>query len=142
MDERYGEATWRTWMIGSLLALFAGLALILALVGIFGVLAQGVAQRAREIGVRMALGAERGDILRLVLGRASVMAGAGVAAGLAGLYFASRLLTTLLYEVEPNDVAVLSSAGACCCSRSSLVASYVPARRATRVDPLETLRSE
>jgi predicted permease len=141
MDERYGEATWRTWMIGGLLALFAGLALILALVGIFGVLAQGVAQRTREIGVRMALGAERRDILRLVLGRASVMAGAGVAAGLAGSYFASRLLTTLLYEVVPNDVAVLSGV-ALLLFAVSLVASYLPARRATRVDPLETLRSE
>jgi putative ABC transport system permease protein len=141
MDERYGEATWRTWMIGMLLTLFASLAVVLALVGIFGVLAQGVAQRTREIGVRMALGAARGDILRLVLGRASAMAALGVAGGLGVAWFASRLLKTLLYEVEPNDPAVLSAL-AVLLFIVALAASYIPARRATRVDPLETLRSE
>ena len=141
MDERYGEATWRTWTIGSLLALFAGLAVVLALVGIFGVLAQGVAQRTREIGVRMALGAERGDILRMVLGRASAMAALGVAAGLGVAWFAARLLKTLLYEVEPHDPSVLSAL-ALLLFLVAVAASYIPARRATRVDPLETLRSE
>jgi putative ABC transport system permease protein len=141
MDERYGEATWRTWTIGALLALFAGLAVVLALVGIFGVLAQGVAQRTREIGVRMALGAERGDILRMVLGRASAMAALGVAAGLGVAWFAARLLKALLYEVEPHDLSVLSAL-ALLLFLVAVAASYIPARRATRVDPLEALRSE
>jgi putative ABC transport system permease protein len=141
MDERYGEATWRTWTIGTLLTLFAALAVVLALVGIFGVLAQGVAQRTREIGVRMALGAERRDILRLVLGRASLMAAVGVAAGLVASYFAMRLLTTLLYEVRPDDPTVLVALSALLFA-VALAASYVPAHRATRVDPLETLRAE
>ena len=83
MDERYGEATWRTWTIGVLLSVFAGLALVLALVGVFAVLAQSVAQRAREIAVRVALGAGARDIRRLVLGRATAIAASGVAIGLA-----------------------------------------------------------
>jgi putative ABC transport system permease protein len=141
MDERYGEATWRTWTIGTLLTLFASLAVVLALVGIFGVLAQAVAQRTREIGVRMALGADRGDILRLVLGRASVMAALGVGAGLLASWFAMRLLTTLLYEVRPDDPTVLVALAALLFA-VALAASYIPAHRATRVDPLETLRVE
>jgi ABC-type antimicrobial peptide transport system permease subunit len=141
MDERYGEATWRTWTIGSLLSLFAALALVLAVVGIFAVLAQSVAQRTREIGVRMALGAGPRDIRRLVLGRAMRIAGLGVAVGLGGAWFASRLLTTLLYEVEPNDPSVLSVL-ALILFAVTLVASYVPARRAARIDPLETIRGD
>ena len=141
MDERYGEATWRTWTIGSLLSLFAALALVLAVVGIFAVLAQSVAQRTREIGVRMALGAGPRDIRRLVLGRAMSIAGMGVAIGLGGAWFASRLLTTLLYEVEPNDPSVLSVL-ALVLFAVTLVASYVPARRAARIDPVETIRAD
>ena len=141
MDERYGEATWRTWTIGSLLSLFAALALVLAVVGVFAVLAQSVAQRTREIGVRMALGAGPRDIRRLVLGRAMRIAGLGVAIGLGGAWFASRLLTTLLYEVEPNDPSVLSVL-ALLLFALTLVASYVPARRAARIDPLETIRAD
>jgi putative ABC transport system permease protein len=141
MAERYGEATWRTWTIGVLLSIFAGLALVLALVGVFAVLAQGVAQRTREIGVRMALGAAPRDIRRLVLGRALVIAGMGVAIGLGGASFASRLLATLLYEVEPNDTSVLSGI-AILLFVVTIVASYIPARRAAHIDPLETIRSD
>jgi putative ABC transport system permease protein len=141
MDERYGEATWRTWTIGVLLSIFAGLALVLALVGVFAVLAQGVAQRTREIGVRMALGAEPRDIQRLVLGRAFAIAVAGVTIGLGAAWFASRLLTTLLYEVQPNDPSV-SSVIALLLVAVTILASYIPARRAAHVDPLETMRAE
>jgi putative ABC transport system permease protein len=141
MDERYGEATWRTWTIGALLSLFAAIALVLAVVGVFAVLAQSVAQRTREIGVRMALGAAPRDIRRLVLGRALGIAGLGIAIGLAGAWFTSRLLTTLLYEVEPNDLSV-SSTLAFLLFVASLVASDIPARRAAHTDPLETIRVE
>jgi predicted permease len=141
MDERYGEATWRTWTIGVLLSIFAGLALLLALVGVFAVLAQGVAQRTREIGVRMALGAAPGDIQRLVLGRACAIAIAGVTIGVSAAWFSSRLLTTLLYEVEPNDPSVLSVL-AMLLVAVTVLASYIPARRAAHVDPLETMRAE
>jgi putative ABC transport system permease protein len=100
-----------------------------------------VAQRTREIGVRMALGAERGDILRMVLVRAGAIAACGVAVGLAASYFAMRLLTTLLFDVRPDDPFVLGLL-ALVLFAVALAASYVPARRATRVDPLETLRAE
>jgi len=141
MEERYGDATWRTWTLGVLLSIFAGLALVLALVGVFAVLAQSVAQRTREIGVRMALGAAPRDIQRLVLGRAVTIAAAGVVLGLGGAWFASRLLTTLLYEVEPDDPTVLSGI-ALIIFVVTLAASYWPARRAARVDPLQTIRAE
>jgi ABC-type antimicrobial peptide transport system permease subunit len=141
MDERYGDATWQTWTIGVLLSIFAGLALVLALVGVFAVLAQSVAQRTREIGVRMALGAAPLDIQRLILGRAVTIAAAGVMLGLGAAWFASRLLTTLLYEVEPNDPTVLSGI-ALILFVVTLVASYLPARRAARIDPLQTIRAE
>jgi putative ABC transport system permease protein len=141
MDEQYGEATWRTWTSATLLGLFAVLALVLATLGIFGVLAQTVAERRREIGVRMALGAERGDVLRLVLARAALVASAGIVAGLAVSYFAMRLLAALLYDVQPHDPLVLGLLSLVLFA-VAMTASYVPARRATRVDPLETLRAE
>jgi ABC-type antimicrobial peptide transport system permease subunit len=89
----------------------------------------------------MALGAGPRDIRRLVLGRAMRIAGVGVAIGLGGAWFASRLLTTLLYEVEPNDPSVLSVL-ALLLFAVTLAASYVPARRAARIDPLETIRAD
>lgn len=141
MNERYGEATWRTRTLGVLLSAFAGLALVLALVGVFAVLAQSVAQRAREIAIRIALGASPRDIQRLVLGRAMAIAVLGVSAGLAGAWFAARLLTSFLYEVEPTDPAVLSAI-ALLLLVVTLVASVLPARRAAHIDPLETIRSE
>ena len=141
MDERYGEATWRTWTIGMLLSVFAGLALALSVVGVFAVLAQSVAQRSREIGVRMALGAAPRDIRRLVLGRAVTLAAAGVAIGLGAAWITTRLLTTLLYEVEPHDPGVLGLV-ALLLVVVTVVASSIPAHRAARVDPLETIRCE
>jgi predicted permease len=141
MDERYGDATWRTWTIGVLLSAFAGLALVLALVGVFAVLAQSVAQRAREIAVRVALGAAPRDIRRLVLGRAVAIAASGVAIGLGVTWFASQLLTSFLYEVEATDPVVLSAI-AFLLFVVTLVASAIPARRAAHIDPLETIRSE
>jgi putative ABC transport system permease protein len=141
MDTRYSDATWRTRASAWLLGVFAALALTLAAVGIYGVMSQGVAQRAREIGVRLALGADRADILRLILGRALVISVIGVALGVALAIPAMRLLTSLLYDVEPNDPVILVTlAGALFVV--GILASYVPARRATRVDPLTTLRAD
>jgi putative ABC transport system permease protein len=124
-----------------LLALFAALALVLAAVGLYGLMAYSVTQRTNEIGVRMALGATGKDILALVLKRGSLLAFAGIALGLIVSAAATRLLTTLLFDVAPTDpqtflgvalLLVIVTLGAC----------YVPARRATRVDPLVALRYE
>jgi putative ABC transport system permease protein len=141
MDARFGDATWRTRTSAWLLGVFSLLALLLAAIGIYGVVSQSVAQRSRELGVRVALGASREDILRLVLGRASIFAIAGVVLGLALTIPAMQLLTTLLYQVQPGDPAVLSSL-ALGLLAIALVASYVPARRATRVSPLSVLRGD
>jgi len=124
-----------------LLGIFAGLAVILAMAGVYGVMAYVVGQRSNEIGLRMALGATSGDVLRLVLRQGLALAAIGLALGLAGAFAASRLLTSMLFEVKPNDpvtyagVAVLLGVVA-------LAASYIPARRAARIDPLVALRQE
>ncbi len=141
MGTRFGDATWRTRLSADLLALFAGLALLLAAIGLYGVMAQSVEQRTREIGVRMALGAERRNIFRLVIGRALVIAAVGIVVGAALSLLSMRFLDALLYQVKPNDpltLAVLAAGllGIC------LLASYVPARRATRVDPWTSLRAD
>ncbi|HEY7508922.1 MAG TPA: ABC transporter permease [Vicinamibacteria bacterium] len=125
----------------ALLGSFAGLALLLAGVGLYGVVAFSVAQRAPEFGVRMALGASRGTILRLVLGEALVLALAGIAAGVAGALALGRTLAALLFEISPRDPVILAVVGATL-ALVALLAGYVPARRAAGVDPLAALRSE
>jgi ABC-type antimicrobial peptide transport system permease subunit len=124
-----------------LLGLFASLALILAMVGIYGVISYSVSQRTAEIGIRMALGATREGILRMVIGRAMLLVLAGIIIGGAGAFALSKYLKTLLFEVRPSDpwtylsIAILLGVVA-------LTASMVPARRATRVDPMIALRYE
>jgi predicted lysophospholipase L1 biosynthesis ABC-type transport system permease subunit len=141
MSGRFGEATWRTRMSAWLLGAFAMLALILAAVGVYGVMSQSVAQRSREIGVRMALGADRSAIFSLILGRGFIVAIAGVALGIALTIPSMRLLAALLYQVKPGDPIVLGAL-ALTLLVVAVLASYIPARRATRVDPLTTLRAE
>jgi putative ABC transport system permease protein len=141
MAERFDDATWRTRMSAWLLGIFATLALSLAALGLYGVMSQGVQQRTREIGVRMALGADRSNILRLIVTRVCVISLAGIVLGLALAVPAMRLLTSLLFEVSPGDPAVFGGLALVLLS-VALVAGYVPARRATRVDPLTTLRAE
>jgi len=125
----------------TLLALFAGAALLLAAIGIYGVISYNTAQRTREIGIRVALGAQKGHVLRLVLGEGTLLAAAGVAVGLAGGAGLTRFLRSMLFETSVLDmktfvtVAVLLIAVA-------LAACYVPARRAMRVDPMVALRYE
>lgn len=140
MGHRFGDATWRTRLSADLLGLFAALALLLAGIGIYGVMAQAVEQRTREIGVRMALGAERRNIFNLVIGRALIIALAGISLGLL-LSLPMRYLDTLLYQVRPNDPATLAGL-AILLLGVSVLASYLPARRGTRVDPLTSLRAE
>jgi putative ABC transport system permease protein len=124
-----------------LLSAFAGLALLLAAVGIYGVISYSVAQRTKEIGIRMALGADRGDVLRLVTGEGLRLAAVGVVAGLFGAAAAARLLGTLLFEVRPTDAMTYASAAGFLVT-VALAASAVPAWRATRVAPVSALRAE
>jgi predicted permease len=139
MDDVVETAVARPRFMTVLLGVFAALALLLAAVGTYGVLSYLVTERRQEIGIRMALGADRGRILRLVLVRGLVLSGAGLVLGLAAAVGVSRVLSALLYDVAPTDprtlagVSVVIAAVAC-------VACVIPAWRATRVDPLVVLR--
>ena len=124
-----------------LLGIFAGLAVCLAMAGVYGVMAYAVGQRANEIGLRMALGASPGKVMRLVLGQGLALAAIGLAIGLAGAMAATRLLTKMLFEVKPGDPMTYASV-VILLGLVALAASYIPARRATQVDPLAALRQE
>ena len=124
-----------------LLGLFAFIALFLAAVGLYGVVAYTVSQRTQEIGLRMAIGAQRGDVLRLVVGGGMKLAIAGVAIGIACALGLARLVATMLYEVTPFDPASYSATALVLLAVAAL-ACYVPARRAMRVDPIVALRQE
>src|SRR5262249_38939745 len=124
-----------------LLAVFAGLALLLASIGIYGVLSYRVAQRTQEIGVRMALGATRTRVLQLVIGDAVILSAAGIGLGLVGAFGITRLMATLLFGVSTTDPLTFAFVAAILVV-VSLLASYIPARRATRVDPIDAVRYE
>jgi putative ABC transport system permease protein len=124
-----------------LVSIFALVGLLLAAIGIYGVMAYAVAERTHELGVRIALGAERRDVVRLVLGEALVLAAAGIAAGVAGALAATRLIQSLLFGVTTTDAATFAGIGALLFA-TALVASWIPTRRALRVDPMVALRYE
>jgi ABC-type antimicrobial peptide transport system permease subunit len=125
----------------AVLALFGVLGLVIAAVGIYGVMAYVVAQRTSEIGVRVALGATRGNVVLLVLRRAGALLAAGLAIGAAGAWYLSAGVKSFLFEVQPNDLGIFAAALAVLAS-AGLLASALPARRAAAVDPIVALRSE
>jgi putative ABC transport system permease protein len=141
LDRVVGESMAQQRMVTALLAAFAGLALVLSALGIYGVLSYTVALRAREIGVRVALGAQPATVLRLIIGDGGRLATIGIIAGLAAALALTRLLGGLLYRVGPTDPETFVIAVVLLGS-TALLACYLPARRATRIDPIRVLRHE
>jgi putative ABC transport system permease protein len=139
MDEMVGYSTARQRFYAVLLGVFAGVAGLLAAIGIYGVLAYAVVQRTQEIGVRMALGAERRQVMALILRRGVAVASAGIAVGLIGAFAGARYLQSMLFGVEPRDPGTFAAV-AVSFAVIAMVASYLPARRATKVDPMVALR--
>jgi putative ABC transport system permease protein len=137
LDESTAEPRFTTTLSGA----FAVVALLLAAVGVYGVLSYSVSQRTQEIGVRMAIGAERSQIMRLVLRSGMAWALAGIAIGLAGAFALGRGLSALLFEVTARDPITYAAAGAML-ALVALLACYIPAARATRVDPMIALRTD
>lgn len=140
-SEQIDQLLFNERLVARLSSLFGILALVLACVGLYGLLSYEVACRRREIGIRMALGAHQWDVLRLVVGRGMILTGVGVVLGLAGAFAMTRYLASLLYGVKPIDPTTFGGITVLLIT-VALLACYVPARRATKVDPLAALRYE
>jgi predicted permease len=137
IESSVAQPRFRTFLLG----VFAAMALLLAAIGIFGVISYSVSRRTNEIGIRVALGAQRADVLKQVLTEGARLAATGLALGLAGSLAATRLIATLLFGVKPTDLVTFTGVAAILAS-VTLAACYIPARRATRVDPIVALRHQ
>jgi putative ABC transport system permease protein len=124
-----------------LLGIFAGLALILSMIGVYGVMSYSISQSVHEIGIRIALGAQNSNILRMVLGKGAVLAGIGLVVGTVGAFALTRVMTSLLFGVTTTDPSTFAAVVAGLFT-VTMLACYVPARRAMRVDPMVALRNE
>jgi predicted permease len=141
MEDRLDRSLASERFMGFLSSLFGALATILAMIGLYGVTAYSVARRVQEIGIRMALGAQRWNVLGLILREGLILVGVGIAIGLAGAWGLTRILRTLLFGITPTDPVTFVCA-ALLLIMVALMASYIPARRATRINPMEALRYE
>jgi putative ABC transport system permease protein len=141
LDEQVAMGRWTLRIFGAMFAIFAGIALLLATVGLYAVVAYGVSQRTREIGVRVALGASAGNILKMVFGSGLRQAGIGLALGLAAAFGVTRVLATLLVGISPTDPLTFGFV-AFVLAASAVLGCAIPARRAMRIDPAIALRHE
>jgi len=140
-DEARLDTFWQYRLFGWMFSIFGAIALLLAAIGVYGVLSYAVSQRTQEIGVRMALGANRRDVFSLVVSQGARLAAAGIICGVIGAFGITRVVTRLLYNVTATD-PLSFAATAAFLALVAIVASYVPARRATAVDPMIALRAE
>jgi putative ABC transport system permease protein len=141
MDQLVSESIAPQRILMFLLSGFAGLALVIATVGVYSVMAYSVVERTQEIGIRMALGAGRHEVLRLFLQRGMAITLTGVGLGVAGACALTRVLATMLYGVRATDLATFAAVSAVL-SATAFLASYIPAWRATKIDPMVALRYE
>jgi ABC-type antimicrobial peptide transport system permease subunit len=141
LTDHLGLALFPARLAAAILGSFGLLALVLAGIGVYGVISYGVSQRTREIGIRMALGADKSDILRSVVGQGLLLAGIGLGLGLAISVMLTRFLGRLLYGVSPTDSATFAGVFLLL-ALIAAIASYIPGRRATGIDPMSALRYE
>jgi putative ABC transport system permease protein len=141
MDEIRGQSVAPQRLNLMLLSIFAGIAFVLAIVGIYGVMSYAVTQRTHEIGIRMAIGAQPRDVFRMILGQGMFLTIIGIVAGLLGAFALTRLMATMLFSVKPTDPATFAAV-ALLLIGVALLACYIPGRRATKVDPVNSLRYE
>jgi putative ABC transport system permease protein len=140
-DARLNESIEREKVLAALSGLFGSLALLLATVGLYGVMSYNLARRRGDIGIRMALGAKRSRVLRMILGEVAILIGIGLAIGFGATLATTRLVASFLYGLQPNDPRILGVAAALLAAVAA-IAGYLPARRASRLDPMIALREE
>jgi ABC-type antimicrobial peptide transport system permease subunit len=141
MEEAFARPTWFIRVFGTMFMIFGLIALFLASVGLYAVMSFAVSRRVREVGIRMALGAQGRDVIRMIFGQGAWQLGIGLVLGLGLAYGVANLLTILLFDVQPRDPAIFGSVVAVLAA-AGMAACMVPARRATRVDPLVALRAD